>query len=272
MASPPPSPTTDTTSGHISNDVHVPNSSEPHKPLISVNLGNVIKLSPTNYISWKLQIQSILTGYGLDGFLDGSHPCPPATINTNGVIHPNPAHVSWIRQDKLLFGALIGTLTSSVVSLITRANTTKDAWNTLSSVYAQPSRGHIKQLKSQLKKYSKGSKTITEYMHFIKNAADELALLGPAPSSPWIFDSGATHHPPFLTHSATVTTKSNSLLYRTTSENCTHRHNRLTAHPDDCTRRPNRSKAHLGAQPLSPVLAPMVIIPDLVLDPTILSS
>ncbi|CAH9083683.1 unnamed protein product [Cuscuta epithymum] len=178
MASPPPSPHTETTSGNISTDVHVPNTSEPNKPLLSINLGNVIKLSPTNYISWKLQIQSILTGYGLEGFLDGSHPCPPATITSNGVINPNPAHVSWIRQDKLLFGALIGTLTPSVVSLITRANTTKDAWDTLSSVYAQPSRGHIKQLRSQLKKYTKGSKTITEYMHFIKTAADELALLG----------------------------------------------------------------------------------------------
>ncbi|CAH9070962.1 unnamed protein product [Cuscuta epithymum] len=175
---PPSSEDIETSSDHISTEIHIPNSSEPQKPLISINLGNVIKLTPTNFISWQLQIQSILTGYNLDGYLDGSHPCPPATVVTNGVISPNPAYSSWVRQDKLIFGALIGTLTSSVVSLITRAKTTKDAWDTLSSVYAQPSRGHIKQLKSQMRKYTKGSKTITEYMHFLKTAADELALLG----------------------------------------------------------------------------------------------
>ncbi|CAH9110943.1 unnamed protein product [Cuscuta europaea] len=105
MANPPPSTELESSSEHISHQIHVPNTSEP------INLDNVIKLSPTKYISWQLQIESILTGYNLEGFLDGSHPCPPPSLIVDGASTPNPAFSSWVRQDKLLFGAIIGTLT-----------------------------------------------------------------------------------------------------------------------------------------------------------------
>ena len=41
-----------------------------------------------------------------------------------------------------------------------------------------PSRGHIKQIKEQLKHATKGSQSISKYMQFIKTRADELANLG----------------------------------------------------------------------------------------------
>ena len=48
----------------------------------------------------------------------------------------------------------------------------------LSQYLCQTSRGHIKQLKKQLKRCTKGSKSISEYMQVIKTRADELSLLG----------------------------------------------------------------------------------------------
>ncbi|GKV47872.1 hypothetical protein SLEP1_g54728 [Rubroshorea leprosula] len=33
-----------------------------------------IKLTPTNYMSWRAQFTSLLAGYELDGYLDGSNP------------------------------------------------------------------------------------------------------------------------------------------------------------------------------------------------------
>ena len=47
----------------------------------------------------------------------------------------------------------------------------------LSQYLCQTSRGHIKQLKEQLKRCTKGSKSISEYMQTIKTRADELAIL-----------------------------------------------------------------------------------------------
>ncbi|RVW88196.1 Retrovirus-related Pol polyprotein from transposon RE1 [Vitis vinifera] len=62
--------------------------------------------------------------------------------------------------------------------LIACTTTSLDAWQTLANTYAKPSHGNIKQLKEQLKRCTKGSKSISEYMQAIKTRADELTLLG----------------------------------------------------------------------------------------------
>ncbi|RVX13659.1 Retrovirus-related Pol polyprotein from transposon RE1 [Vitis vinifera] len=156
----------------------IPNAQEPTKPLTMITIHNSIKLTPTNYLSWKTQMEAILIGYDLQKFIDGSHPAPPTTITTNNVVSTNPAYQTWLRQDKLLFGALVGTLSPTLVPLITQSKTSYEAWQILANTYARPSRGHIKQLKDHLKNITKGSQSITDYMQSIKTQADELAALG----------------------------------------------------------------------------------------------
>ncbi|RVW26307.1 Retrovirus-related Pol polyprotein from transposon RE1 [Vitis vinifera] len=156
----------------------IPNAQEPTKPLTMITIHNSIKLTPTNYLSWKTQMEAIFIGYDLQKFIDGSHPAPPTTISTNNVISTNPAYQTWLRQDKLLFGALVGTLSPTLVPLITQSKTSYEAWQILANTYARPSRGHIKQLKDHLKNITKGSQSITDYMQSIKTRADELAALG----------------------------------------------------------------------------------------------
>ena len=95
----------------------IPNAQEPTKPLTMITIHNSIKLTPTNYLSWKTQMEVILIGYDLQKFIDGSHPAPPTTITTNNVVSTNPAYQTWLRQDKLLFVALVGTLSSTLVPL-----------------------------------------------------------------------------------------------------------------------------------------------------------
>ncbi|RVW74043.1 hypothetical protein CK203_056397 [Vitis vinifera] len=56
--------------------------------MISINVAaqTPLKLTSTNYVSWKLQFQTLFIGYNLLGFIDGSHPCPttilPGTTTT----------------------------------------------------------------------------------------------------------------------------------------------------------------------------------------------
>ncbi|RVW19662.1 Retrovirus-related Pol polyprotein from transposon RE1 [Vitis vinifera] len=119
----------------------IPNAQEPTKPLTMITIHNSIKLTPTNYLSWKTQMEAILIGYDLQKFIDGSHPAPPTTITTNNVVSTNPAYQTWL------------------------------PWQILANTYARPSRGHIKQLKDHLKNITKGSQSI-------KTRADELAALG----------------------------------------------------------------------------------------------
>ena len=89
-------------------------------------------------------MEAILIGYDLQKFIDRSYPAPMATITTNNETKPNPEYQTWFRQDKLLFGALVGTLSPSLIPLITQSQTSRDAWKILTNTYARPSLGHIK--------------------------------------------------------------------------------------------------------------------------------
>ncbi|KAH7524673.1 hypothetical protein FEM48_Zijuj06G0144600 [Ziziphus jujuba var. spinosa] len=164
----------DTSTAHTT----IQNTQEPNNPLVTINITNITKLTTTNYITWSLQIRSLLEGYDLYGFLDGSHPSPTSTITVNGKSAPNPTYMTWKRQDRLLFSALLSAVSLSIQPLLARNTTSQEAWTTLANTYAKPSCGHIKQIKDQLKNYVKVSKMISEYMQFIKKRADELALLG----------------------------------------------------------------------------------------------
>ncbi|KAL7184186.1 hypothetical protein ACSBR2_026353 [Camellia fascicularis] len=61
-----------------------------------------LKLTSKNYLYWKTQMLPYLCGQKLHGYVDGSLLCPPATIMTDDISNPNPAHSSWASQDQLL--------------------------------------------------------------------------------------------------------------------------------------------------------------------------
>lgn len=83
-----------------------------------------------------------------------------------------------MRQDQLIFGALMGTLSTPVLPLVSRTTTTREAWTILASTYNNPSRSHILQLRQNLNNITKTTQTITDYMNTIKTSADHLALMG----------------------------------------------------------------------------------------------
>lgn len=82
------------------------------------------------------------------------------------------------KTSKLLVGALIGTLSPTLVPIISQARASKEIWDILTKTYATPSRGHIKQIKDQLNRTTKGSRSVTEFMQAIKACANQLAALG----------------------------------------------------------------------------------------------
>ncbi|KFK27795.1 hypothetical protein AALP_AA8G430600 [Arabis alpina] len=166
------------TSSESSAAANVINSGNLQTSLISVNMINVTKLSSTNYITWSAQIRSLLRGYDLLKYINSDAVIPPSTITKSGNEEPNPEYTTWQRQDSLLFSALMGSLEIAHPPLIATSETSLEAWTTLSATYAKPSRGHIKQLKEQLKRCNKGTTTIDVYMQQIKATSDALALLG----------------------------------------------------------------------------------------------
>ena len=75
-------------------------------------------------------------------------------------------------------GLSIGSISHTIIPFITQAKTAREAWTILATSYAKPSRGRIKQAKSQLKLITKGSDNVTSFLQCIKAKADKLAFLG----------------------------------------------------------------------------------------------
>ncbi|KAH9606106.1 hypothetical protein KSS87_021301 [Heliosperma pusillum] len=115
------SPTTNT-------DTVVPNPHETSKTLTSFNLTQCVKLNSLNYTAWRFQLTNILFGFSLLGFINGTKTPPSQTItDVANNETPNPAYLSWLKQDGLIIGALMGTLTAALQRLIVRAYTAKEA-------------------------------------------------------------------------------------------------------------------------------------------------
>ena len=100
--------------------IAIPNAQEPNKSFTYIHISNqnTIKLTSTNYLSWKLQIEALLIGYDLKKFIDGSHPWPATIITANNTITTNLEYHTWMRQDKLILSALVGFLTPFIIPLI----------------------------------------------------------------------------------------------------------------------------------------------------------
>ena len=123
--------------------ITIQNSQDPQHPLRTINLSNITKLSSINYLTWSLQIRSLLESYDLHHFIDDTHSPPPPTVTVTGVASPNLAYTTWKRQDCLIFSVFLGAISVSLQSLISCTTTSLDAWQTLANTYIKQSRGHI---------------------------------------------------------------------------------------------------------------------------------
>lgn len=146
--------------------------------LLHINMSNVSKLTNTNYLMWSLQVHALLDGYALANHLDNSAVPPSPTLTNGDATTENPEFVRWTRQDKLIYSTLLGAISPSIQPTVSRTTTASQIWEKLDSIYAKPSRGHIKQLKHQLRYYTKGTKSIDEYLQGAITKFDQLAILG----------------------------------------------------------------------------------------------
>lgn len=135
-------------------------------------MSNITKLTPINYLMWSLQVHALLDGYGLAGYLDGSIQPPQATLTTNNIASVNPDFTKWKRQVKLIYSGLLGVISMTIQPTLSRCQTATEIWSKLAVIYAIPSRGHIKQLKLQLKQWTKGTKTIDNYLQGLTTRFD----------------------------------------------------------------------------------------------------
>ena len=136
--------------------------------VLALNTQNSTKLNGNNYPAWRVQLNALLIGYDLIGFVDGTTTCLAET-------HQDYRH--WRRQDQLILHAIISSVDQSVVSMLGNVKTSKQAWDTLNKLFASKIRHRILYLKDRLSRSFKGTQSMAQYLHGIKAVADELAVI-----------------------------------------------------------------------------------------------
>ncbi|KAH7575541.1 hypothetical protein JRO89_XS02G0138500 [Xanthoceras sorbifolium] len=129
------------------------NNNNQHQSLIAINSTQVpIKLTKGgNYAAWRSQFENLFPGYGLMGYLDGTKPCPPATIAASTSTEQpsaNPDHQIWL------------------------------SWNKLEATYANRSNIRKLGLLDSLTNVTLADKSVADYMQGIKNILNNLELIG----------------------------------------------------------------------------------------------
>ena len=154
-----------------------------------------LKLTNNNFLFWRTQVVPFLRGHELLGFVDGSNPCPPATLPAVAVVppasnptagessaippaQPNPLHATWVRQDQAVLSMLISSLSPEVMHLAVGCPTSQALWQSLEQALASSTRAHTLHLLSQFQTIQQGDSSIADYIARAQVLVEDLALAG----------------------------------------------------------------------------------------------
>lgn len=107
-----------------------------------------IKLTQSNFMLWKSQVISSIRANELEGFVDGSHVCPPKVFMSPGpnrttITTPNPEYQIWRKQDHILLSWLLSSLSEGVLGTVVDCSTSCEVWTTLANQFGARTRARI---------------------------------------------------------------------------------------------------------------------------------
>ena len=146
-------------------------------PIITINATTTIneKLTPSTFPQWRAQFEALLIGYDLIDFVTGVKKC--LAIDATNSAASKAANSHWVRQDKLILHTILASTSITITHLLAAYKTSHEAWTTLNRLYTGKSRTRAIQFKEDLTLSTRGTRTVTEFLHRIKVIADELAII-----------------------------------------------------------------------------------------------
>jgi len=114
------------------------------------------------------------------GYVDSLLPCPPqhdSNFDESGITSSSPTneYIVWKIHDRAIMQLITATLSPIVMSCAIGSISSKDLWTRLKEQFSTVSRSSIFQMKSNLQTIKKGSNSISQYLHRIKEARDYLS-------------------------------------------------------------------------------------------------
>jgi hypothetical protein len=143
-----------------------------------------VKLDESNYLNWNFQMQLLLESNGIMGYVDGLLPCPPqhCSISAESGITSSSSqydeYIVWKMHDRAIMQLITATLSPIAMSCAISSTSFKDLWLGLKEQFSTVSRTSIFQMKSNLQTIKKGSDSVSQYLHRIKEARDYLSAAG----------------------------------------------------------------------------------------------
>jgi hypothetical protein len=128
-----------------------------------------MQLTPDNYLSWRALLLPLLRSRYLEGYVDGSLPCPPPF---------HPAYHTWVAQDQAIFAAIQSSHTPSVSSMVLFATMSQDAWMALHTSFASQSQARAHAIHTELGETKLRDRSITDYFNKMTGLPDTLASIG----------------------------------------------------------------------------------------------
>ena len=129
-------------------------------------------------MTWRAQLNIVLVGYDLHGFVTGAIKCPlPIITGDDGKATINLAYTIQQHQDQFILNAIIASVEPEIASLIASAANSIGALTTLTSTFQSHNRTHVVNLKGGMSRMKQDNRPVAEYLQSMKTMADELALV-----------------------------------------------------------------------------------------------
>lgn len=153
------------------------------QPQLDISNCVTLKLTERNYIHWKRQFESFLSGVGLLSFVNGGSPEPIPLIHVPNISGgyrdvPNPDHQQWVRSDQIVQAWLVGSLSQDILSVVLGARTAQEVWTSLGNHFNRVSSSRLFELQRRLQTISKTDKSMSDYLKEIKGLCDQLNSVG----------------------------------------------------------------------------------------------
>ncbi|KAF3778167.1 hypothetical protein EJ110_NYTH44028 [Nymphaea thermarum] len=94
------------------------------------------------------------------------------------VAEVNHEYETWMAHDRSLVAYITSTLSEEVLAGVDDDLSALELWNVLATTYSQVSESRFLQFKRQFQDIKRGTRSVLEYIHEIKNVSDQFAIIG----------------------------------------------------------------------------------------------
>ncbi|KAJ3708372.1 hypothetical protein LUZ61_012077 [Rhynchospora tenuis] len=147
-------------------------------PMVFLTLPVHTKLSRSNFLAWRSQVEPLLHEYGLISFITSPPPSPSAINPATGQLQMHPDYLCWYKQDQMVLAWLRTSLSEQILAQVVSYSNSFDLWRYLTQSYSATSRARLTELKKKLQSVTKGSGSCEDFIQKIRAIADELSFIG----------------------------------------------------------------------------------------------